>query len=257
MIIDACTFVGRHPFVRSHNSTVDDLLRLMDKAGIDRAAVTPLAGAFYQNAQETNEEIHADIRNHADRLMLVAAVNPAYPGWQEDMTRLCDDLSAVGIRLFPNYHAYDLTSPEVSALADRAGELGLPVFVQVRLWDERQHPPMCMVPAVPVAKIADLASAHPHTRLALSMARYGEITSALKQTAGAGNLFADIAGVQGPTNCMRKLIADVGSDRLLFGTELMLQYALPARYKVDQTSLSDDDRQRLHSGNLTRIIATK
>lgn len=256
MIIDACAFVGSHPFVRSRNNSVDDLLRLMDKAGIDRAAVSPLAGAFYQNAQEANEEIHADVRKHADRLMLVAAVNPAYPGWEQDVMRSRDALSAVGIRLFPNYHAYDLTSPEVSALVVQAGDLRLPVFVQVRLWDERQHPPMCMAPAVPVAKVADLANAHPQTRFVLSMARYGEITSALKQTAEVGNLFADVAGVQGPTNCMRKLIADVGSHRLLFGAELMLQYALPARYKVDHANLPDEDRRRLYAENLAALLIT-
>ena len=252
MIIDACAFVGRRPHLHSPNHGVDDLLRLMDKAGIDRAAVTPLTGAFYQNAQEANEEVFADISKHADRLMLVAAINPAYPGWEQDITRSRDDLSAVGIRLFPNYHAYDPVSPEVSALADQAAVLGLPVFVQVRLWDERHHPPAFMVPAVPVGQVADLAMAHPRTRFVLSMARYGEITSALKQ---AQKLFADIAGVQGPTNCIRKLITDTGPDRLLFGTELMLQYALPARYKVDYAKLPDEDRQRLYSGNMARLLS--
>lgn len=257
MITDACAFVGRRPFLRSANHSVDDLLRLMDKAGIDRAAVTPLDGAFYQNAQEANEELYPDIAGHADRLMLVAAINPAYPGWENDVARSREALSAVGIRLFPNYHAYDPASPEVSALAEQAADLDLPVFISLRLWDERHHPPAFMVPAVPAARVADLATAHPRTRFVLSMGRYGEITSALKQTAGVGNLFADIAGVQGPTNCMRKLIADAGSDRLLFGTELMLQYALPARYKMDYAGLPDDDRERLYSGNMSRLFSTR
>ena len=247
MILDACAFVGRHPFRHSHHHSVDDLLRLMDKAGIDRAAVSPLAGAFYPNAQEANEEIHPALSNHADRLMLVAAVNPSYPAWRDDVKRSRDALSALGVRLFPGYHGYGLTSPEVSELAS----LGFPVFISIRLWDERQHPPMFRVPAVPVASVADLAMKHPDTSFVLSMARYGEITSALKQ---AGNLFADIAGVQGPTDCIRKLVADVGSDRLLFGTELMLQYALPARYKVDYAELPEYDRQRVYGGNLVRAL---
>lgn len=130
----------------------------------------------------------------------------------------------------------------------------MPVFVSIRLWDERHHPPVFMVPAVPAASVADLALAHPQTRFVLSMGRYGEITAALKQTAEAGNLFADIAGVQGPTNCMSKLVADGDSDRLLFGTELMLQYALPARYKVDYANLPEADRQKLYAGNLAGIL---
>ena len=247
MIWDACTFVGHHPFRRSQHHSVENLLRLMDKASIDRAAVSPLAGAFYPNAQEANEEIYPDIRKHADRLALIAALNPTYPGWKDDLKRSHEVLSAKGIRLFPGYHGYELDLPEVSELAS----LGLPIFISVRLWDERQHPPKFMVPAIPAASVADLANKHPGTDFVISMARYGEIATALKQ---AGNLFADIAGVQGPTNCIRKLIAEVGSDRLLFATELMLQYALPARFKVDYAHLSEDDRERLHEGNLARVL---
>jgi len=253
MIIDACAFIGQHPFARSLNHSVDDLLRLMDKAGIERAVVTPLQGAFYQNAQEANEEVHAEIAKHSDRLMLVAAINPIYPGWESDLTRSHRELSAYGIRIFPSYHSYDPLTDEASGMVQKAGELNLPVFIQVRLWDERQHPPVCMVPAVPVSKIAELANAHPKTRFIMSMGRYGEIASALKQNK-AGNLYADVAGVQGPTNCMKKLVADVGASRLLFGTEMMLQYALPARYKVDYSGISDQDRRRLYAQNITLLL---
>jgi predicted TIM-barrel fold metal-dependent hydrolase len=242
MIWDACTSAGRHPFRRSQHHSVENLLRLMDKAGIDRAAVSPLAGAFYPNAQEANEEIRREVSNHSDRLILIAAVNPSYPGWKAGLQE------AKGVRLFPNYHGYVLDLPAVSELASS----GLPIFVSVRLWDERQHPPTCMVPAVPTANVVDLANKHPDTRFVLSMGRYAEITTVLKQ---AGNIFADIAGVQGPTNCIGKLVAEVGSERLLFATELMLQYALPARYKVDYANLSEADRQRIYEGNLTDLIS--
>lgn len=254
MIFDACAFVGRRPFVHSHNWSVPDLVRLMDKAEIDRALVTPLFGAFYQNAHEANEEIRQEIWRKNDRLTLMAAINPTYPGWEHDLARSAGPLRAAAIRIFPNYHNYKLTAPEVSALADMAGEMGLPVFVTVRLWDERHHPPMFMVPAVPAKDVADLAIAHPRTKFVLSMGRFGEIVAALKETSASGNLFADIAGVQGPTNCMRKLVAEVGADRLLFGTEMMLQYALPARYKIDYGNLSDDDRERIYASNLAGIL---
>ena len=248
MIIDSCAFIGRHPFSRMRDHSASDLLRLMDKSGIDGALTAPLAGAFYQNCQEANEELAVEIGPHSDRLSLIAAVNPAYPGWRQDIERSRESLSAVGIRLFPGYHAYDLSSAAVSSLAETAGELGLPVFVSVRLWDERQHPPTCMVPAVPAAEVAELAGKHPGTDFVLSMGRFGEITAALK--AGPRNLFADIAGVQGPVNCMRRLADEVGAERLLFGTELLLQYGLPARYKVDYGRLSDSERKAICEGNV-------
>jgi predicted TIM-barrel fold metal-dependent hydrolase len=54
---------------------------------------------------------------------------------------------------------------------------------------------------------------------------------------------------------VRKLIAEVGAHRLVFGTELMLQYALPARYKVDYAGLSDQDRTRLYAGNAANVLS--
>lgn len=254
MIIDTCTFVGRHPFSRLHCYIASDLVRRMERAEIDRALVTPLAGAFYQNAQEANEEALHSLGKNDHRLTLLAALNPSYPGWEKDLKRIGGRLHAAGIRLFPGYHAYTLDSPEVSSLADTAGKMGLPVFISIRLWDERQHPPICMVPAVPWKSVADLAVAHPKTNFVLSMGRFGEVVGALKETSAAGNLYADIAGIQGPQDCMRKLIAEVGSERLLFGTEALLQYALPARYKIDYGGLSEQDRGRVYHGNLMGIL---
>ncbi len=255
MILDACAFAGPWPFTRLRYRSAEDLVRLMDKAGIDRAAVSPLAGVFYKNCQEANEELFFGIGKNADRLMLVAAINPTYPGWEKDLARSREVLSAVGVRLFPNYHGYELSRPEVGALCERAGEYGIPIFVSLRLQDERHHPTAFKVPAVPYTSVAELARAHPNTRFVLSMGRFGEIAAALKETAQTANLLADVAGVQGPSRCMRRLINEAGSERLLFGTELMLQYPLCARLKMEFSDLKPEESQAVYAGNLARLLS--
>jgi len=249
MIWDACTFVGEWPFASLPYRTVADLLARLQAAGIARALVSPLAGAFHPDPASANAELAAGLAGHADRLHLVAACNPAWPGWERALGEAVR-LGAVGVRLFPGYHGYQLSHPEVAALASRAGELGLPVFVTLRLQDERQHPAAFQVPSVPAAAVAALARAHPGTRFVLSMARFAEISAALPL---APNLYADLAGVQGPDGCLDRLVAELGSERLLFGSEALLQYPLPARMKLEYSDLGAADRERIGFGNLEQM----
>jgi len=254
MTWDACTLVGPWPFARLRYESAADLLRLLERAGIARALVSPLAGAFQQDPGPANQELAAQVACHRDRLLLAAACNPAWPGWQRDLRQAQDDLGAVGLRLFPSYHGYQLGQAEVAALAALAADCDLPVFITLRLQDERLHPPAFLVSAVPWEEVAALAQAHPGTRFVMSMGRFAELIPALRQTAGTGNLYADIAGVQGPTRCLDRLVAEVGADRLLFGTELLFQYAAAATLKVEHSGLSPRDRQALCMGNLQRLL---
>lgn len=49
-------------------------------------------------------------------------------------------------------------------------------------------------------------------------------------------------------------VTEVGADRLLFRTELMLQYALLARYKIDYGNLPEKDSQRIYANDLTGLL---
>lgn len=253
MIFDACTFVGRWPFAKMRHQTVRELLLLLDKNRIDNALVSPLEGAFYQNCQEANEDLFFEIGRDADRLKLVAAINPSYPGWDKDMKRSHEVLAAAGVRLFPNYHGYSLMDSNTEALADLAADFHLPVFVTVRIQDERHHPVAFQIPPTPVEELIQLANRHPKTYFVISMGRFGEITQVITKTT---NVYADFAGVQGPTLCIKKLVAEAGQDRLLFGTELLFQYALPSRLKVEYSDLPDEIKETLYIGNLNHLFDT-
>ncbi len=257
MIFDACAWAGDYPFGRLRHRTAEDILRLMDAAGIERALVSPLQGAFYRLCSEANEELSPGIAARADRLSLAAVINPCSPGWQDDLQAAQETMGAQAVRVIPSYHAYSLSDPRMGELAEAAAGVGLPVIVTLRLEDERGHPPAFQVPAAPAAGAARLAGEHPRMKTVISMARFGEIMALAPEMAGLANLWTDIAGAQGPAMCVEKLAEAAGAGRLLFGTGLPLQYALPARLKVEVTDLLDKDKAAILAGNARGVFAVE
>jgi len=103
------TYVGHWPFRQLRHNTAQALVRRLDRSGIDRAVVASLHGVFYRNVHPANEELAAQVRPYRDRWLPFATLNPTYPGWQEDLRRCAEDLDLCGIRLYPQYHGYQLS----------------------------------------------------------------------------------------------------------------------------------------------------
>jgi len=75
-VVDANAFLGRWPF-RKLEYDADDLVALMDEAGVDRAFVSAMGSVTYRNVQHGNRELAAAVEGHEDRLVPVATINPA------------------------------------------------------------------------------------------------------------------------------------------------------------------------------------
>ena len=122
----------------------------MDKLRIERAAVSRLENVFLKDCLVGNRELAALIAPHADRFVPFYTVNPAFPGWEDDL-RLCQEElglapGAGGIHLHPNYHAYDLAGRGAAALLEHAQDAGLPVRVATGLEDPRTQHWLVQVP---------------------------------------------------------------------------------------------------------------
>ena len=127
MIIDVNAWVGHWPFRRLRHNTVQGLLRLMDRNGIDRAVVASIHGVFYRDAHSANEELAGQVLRRRDRLIPFATLNPTCAGWKEDLRRCVEDLELCGIRLVPQYHGYDPESDAALELLDAlSDEFGIP-----------------------------------------------------------------------------------------------------------------------------------
>jgi len=244
-LLDANAYIGEWPFRRLRHSTPKQVLSLMSRADIERAFVSSLTAVFRQDTGPCNEQLLDTVANHRDRLLPLATINPSYPDWQSDLP---EPGRFAGVRLYPNYHGYQ--AEEAMPLVQESASRGLPVFIAVRLQDERQHHPAAKVAAVAAESLGRLADSCPSARIVATMARLGEAKELLKHP----NIFIDLSGIQGPAGCIESLVDEFGSHRLLFGTGIPLQYPLPNVIKLDMARISESDRLAIRWGNAAGLV---
>ena len=140
MLIDINAYVGNWPYKQMAYSTCEALLGKMNLFGVDKAVVANMSGIFYKNCQAANELLFAEIEssvNYKERIIPFAIINPVYPGWESDFDK-CVKAGIKGIRIYPQYHDYQLTDAACVALVKMARDHDLVVGLTVRMVDSRQ-----------------------------------------------------------------------------------------------------------------------
>ncbi len=141
MWIDINAYTGNWPYKQLRNSSLAGLLSRMDRFGIDKAVVAGLSGIHYKNTQPANEELHQELKSNAsykERIIPFAVINPAYPGWQQDLKK-CIGKGFRGIRIYPQYHDYLPEDPVCTELVRICREEGLITAFTIRMVDSRQR----------------------------------------------------------------------------------------------------------------------
>lgn len=228
-LFDVNAAVGNWPYRHVPCNTPERLLARMDRLNIRRAAVSGLENVFYKDCLAGNRDLHALLQPHADRMVPLFTINPAFPGWSADLDLCVGDLGLSagrgGIRLHPGYHQYALDGGEAGALLERCATLDLPVVISARLEDERTHHWLSRVPAVTVDAVTAAIAAHQSVRWVVCGLRAPQVRAvwrALEQQGAAARVLFDLSLVQGPIDECRLLAAAVGAERLAFGTNLPL-----------------------------------
>ncbi|AKP49609.1 Amidohydrolase 2 [Cyclobacterium amurskyense] len=140
VLIDTNAYVGNWPYKQMAYSTCESLLKKMNQFGVDKAVVANMSGIFYKNCQAANEALFAEIESSAtykERIIPFAIINPFYPGWKSDFDK-CVKVGIKGIRIYPQYHDYQLTDSACVELVKMARDHDLVVGLTMRMVDSRQ-----------------------------------------------------------------------------------------------------------------------
>jgi len=148
----------------------------------------------------------------------------------------------VGLELSPAVHGIRLDAPVVADFVSVAGELGHWVYVVCI------NRPGCDVPA-----LADLAAQHPEVTFVLGHLGYGNIDfHGLGLVAGRPNVVVETSG--GYSSVLAFAVAELGSDRVLFGSEHPLQHPRVELTKVEVLDLPPAQRAAVLGGNARRLL---
>lgn len=276
MLLDINAYVGHWPFKKLRYNTCGELLERMNRFGIDVSVVTSLNGIFYKNTQSANEELYGEISSDSSfrgRFIPFAIINPIYAGWKDDFEISVNRLGMKGLRLFPQYHDYDITDPALIELVKMARDRGLPVAFDVRMVDSRQkswldlpHYDFCaavksdiifrewslrnilpVIKAVPDAKYIIV-------NLANSISLNAEETSIIRNT----DLVFDTSGRSiRENNDLALLLKRFGRERFAFGTHSPILDYLTGRLRIESMNEEEADestKELIRSGNAKRIL---
>lgn len=254
MTIDINTLIGEWPFGEIPYRTADGLLRLMDRHGIDRAAVSSLYGLFYKLCHRANRRLCDEIQGHDDRLIPVGTVNPAFPGWERDLEQCRDEFGCRAVKLFPTYHGYDVAGPECSDAVDAAAQAGLPVMVSVGFEDPRVHHWATRVPAMNVDCLAELLRAKAGRPIVVSSVHTTEVRKLLADAPRA-DFVVEISHMEGPIMCVQDLVRDIGAGRVLLGTQMPFMNPAGAMLAVAEPGFEEADRAMIMGENAKKLLS--
>ncbi len=239
MIIDCNAHLGHWPFRHLENSQPDDFVALMDRCGVTQACVAPFQGLLYGDVRPANDWLIEAIAPHRDRLIPHAAINPNFPDWERDFGEAVDG-GCVGVRLYPNYHSYELGDGCLTDLMAAAKEHSVTVSIHLRMYDERLHHPRCMVPPVAVTEAGAVALKFPEVSIVLCNIKTAEIMGIAEDIRSLPNLYVEISNLEG-TGGVEKLVAEIGAASIVFGTHAPYQYMDAALLKMKEAVLSEED----------------
>jgi hypothetical protein len=256
VLIDTHAYIGHWGFRPLPWRTAEGLLREMDRHGIDQAWVASISSVLYRNAHAGNEELHAEVEKHRDRLVPFAVINPTYADWEHDLAVCHEEFGCRGVRLFPPFHRYALADTACHELVEAATARNLVISVPHWVEDDRERSWLITQPGtVPVADMAALAQAFPNGRFVF---HYGlgftETTLGQRETVHA-DFGLDISRL--PVFVKEELptlIASIGAEHLVFGSGIPLTPADVPLYKLEVLDVPQEVKELIRWRNAQRLL---
>jgi predicted TIM-barrel fold metal-dependent hydrolase len=169
--------------------------------------------------------------------------------WGRELAAHHGDPAVHAVKIYPNYHNYDVGDPEVCELAEALSEAGLPLIVALRVADERLHNPKMPVAGVPIEPVTALARSHPKLSVVCTNAYRNEILRAN----GPENLYFDIAFAE-YYKTLSSLAAHVPVANLLFGSHTPFFVTKAASMKVAWADLPVEERTQIAAATARKLF---
>ena len=237
MIIDAHAHLG---VLGRFSATASDLVRLADRAGIDKMLVSH-CDAIFSDTRAGNAALATAMRTHPDRILGYAAFTSAYygPAILDEIDRCVFDHGMCGLKIY-SHTGRSVAEPDMWPIVNHAAERGLPILAHAT-----------------ASEIGILAREVPTATLLI--AHLGEQPGAnmwqtLVMVRAHPNVVLDLTSSQIYAGMVENCVAVVGAERVVFGTDMPLLEPEVQIQKVIAARLDPATRLRILGGNAARLF---
>ena len=236
---------------------VESVIDAADRLGIEKLACSiPITGGRWATPDEVracNDAMLGAMRQHPDRILGYAYLNPGYPREALDELNRCVVREGfIGIKL---YNQYKINDPIVFPLIERTIELGVPILSHagklVRPEDIAQQP-LCSH----AADFVDVGRRYPEAMIIEGhIAGGGDWQWSLKVLRDApASIYLDTSGSVMDNGMLERCVREVGEDRLLFATDMTMEGGVA---RVRDADITEAQREKIFSGNFERMLARR
>jgi predicted TIM-barrel fold metal-dependent hydrolase len=246
-LFDANAWIGSWPFSLGATHDARSLAAELRTHGIGEALVSPLAAVLAPEPGPANRVLLHDTRGGRG-LIPVPVVNPALPGWRDELSACAADERVRAVRVLPAYHAYRADGPALREFAREVRARGLRLIVQARLIDERHEFHAMQLKPVPTKQLAAfLAHVAPEPVLVCGLTR-AEVHALAPEHA---NLRADLSFAEW-LEPVRDLRRKARTEQLVFGSNTPI--LMPGAQAAKLATASAAERRAVGRGNLERFL---
>ncbi len=221
------------------DGSMDRVVNAMDRYGIAKAAISSTLSLLY-DFREGNRHVYEAVRKYAGRFIGLATINPLYVNEALRELKYCiSSLGMRGIKLHPDYFGIKASHPLVEPILEMAIELGVPVMIHS--YDGGED----------VSLVADK-----FPDLSIVMYHMGGVRwrEGIERVSGYDNVYLEISSSVCDCGMMEYAVRKLGSERILFGTDMPYQDPAVSLGKVFGARISDEDRENILIKNAIRVL---
>lgn len=242
-VIDCHAHYGPYQGIYFPKVTPEAMVDTMNRCGV-RLVISSGHMALV-DAEPGNAEMAEVISRFPDRFRAYLGVNPNYPDQLKRQLQRFDDLPGfVGLKFLSDYHKYPITGDNYRPALEFAEERRLPILMHTwggSAYDSPQH-------------VAELARRHPSVRLLMGHSGHGDWQGTIETARGHENVYLELCAAYSVRGVVDAFVGQVGSERILFGTDLPWfdpHYGIGC---VLMAPISDDDRHNILHRNAERLF---
>jgi len=242
-VIDAHSHLGNTSCFNNPRNTAEDMLRNMDRLGVDSACISAMA-SLQGDYLRGNDLVIETVIKYPGRFYGYAVINPNYPDSAPDELKRCLAVDGIrGVKLHPAGHECMPDHKNYNAVYEFADIHKLPVLIHT--WGTAD-----------VAAVRNVAPRYPGANLIMahSGADLRGMEAAIELIKEYGNVYGDFAISLTYEGNVEWFVNEVGSKKVLYGTDMPYFNPAPTLGRIAMAQISDAEKRDVLGLNIKTLL---
>ena len=227
-MIDYNCFIGNWPFHNTRRNKFSDLVSLHKKYNIEYGYISKLESIFYNDPYESELDLYNEIKGSGYKQVMT--INPALDICINTVKRAIEELNIKGVRLVPSFHDYNINDDCVKELVSLLKEYNLPLYINIRMEDERVSYLMHPYP-VGMEDLKKFIDNNKDIEIMLCAISFTELMSIKECVNDNKNVYFDASGFKDKIFALPELKNEAIAERVRFGS-MMPVYCFESSYLI-------------------------